>query len=262
MNHQHPAIDNWGIMPVLFKWGTISVSSYSFFVALGIVVGAVVYYFEARKERQLNEHSFLIAIGALTGAAVGAKLLEIIINIDHIESFNELANFLYSGRTIIGGLIGGTLGSMVTKRIMHIQTKKGNLFAPAIALGLAVGRLGCFFNGCCYGKPSNLPWAVNFGDGVLRHPTQLYESLFMLLMFIALRTYFKKDAVKPGHLFKVLMISYFLFRFLVEFIRVERTAFWYLSYFQVIAIFVLLYLCWTELKLLTIKLTEHGRKFR
>ena len=248
--NQHPIIENWGIRPILFHWGKFNVSSYAFFAALGILTGAIVYYFEARKTKQFNEHTFLIAVGALFGAALGAKLLELFVNIDRVESLNDLSKFLYSGRTIIGGLIGGTLGAMITKKIMHIQTKKGNLFAPAVALGLAVGRLGCFFNGCCYGTPSHLPWAVDFGDGIMRHPTQLYESLFMLFMFIFLRTYFKQKTVKPGYLFKLLMVSYFIFRFLVEFIRVERTAFWFFSYFQVIAVFVLLYLTWNDIKYL------------
>jgi phosphatidylglycerol---prolipoprotein diacylglyceryl transferase len=262
MNHQHPLIDNWGVEPVLFHLGTIPVSSYSFFVSLGIIAGALVYYFEARKQRQVNEHSFLIAVGALAGAALGAKMLEILINVDNIDSLNSLAAFLLSGRTIIGGLIGGTLGAMLTKKILHIQTKKGNLFAPAVALGVAIGRIGCFLNGCCYGQPTKLPWAINFGDGIMRHPTQLYESLFMLAMFIVLKTYYKQKPVKPGYLFKVLMIWYFIFRFLVEFIRVERIAFWHLTYFQIIATFVLLYLALDDIKLLTIKLIENGRKFR
>src|SRR4029450_6126480 len=70
----------------------------------------------------------------------------------------------------------------LTKLVLHIHVKTGDTFALPLALALAVGRFGCFFNGCCFGQPSNLPWAVDFGDGIRRHPTQLYEVLFHLTM--------------------------------------------------------------------------------
>lgn len=259
MNHSHPFIDHWGIRPVLFHLGSFPVSSYTFFVALGLFAGALVYYREASKSRQNNEKTFFIAVGALVGAAIGSKLLELLINIDHVESLNTFAGFLFSGRTIIGGLVGGTLGSIITKKLLGIQIKRGNLFAPAIAIGVSIGRIGCFLNGCCYGTPSDLPWSVDFGDGILRHPTQLYESLFMLLMFIFLKTWYKKRNPAPGHLFKVLMLAYFIFRFLLEFIRTERLAFWGLTYFQVITIFVLFYLILDDIKGLTLKLIGYGK---
>jgi len=260
MNHTHPLISSWGIKPILFHLGSFPVSSYSFFVALGILVGALVYFWEARKLGQNNEYSLFIAVGALAGAAIGAKLLELLINIDHVESLNTFIGFLFSGRTIIGGLIGGTLGSMLTKKLLGIKVRRGNLFAPAIAIGVAIGRFGCFLNGCCYGKPSRLPWAVNFGDGIFRHPTQIYESLFMLAMFIFLKTCYKREDVKPGYLFKVLMIAYFLFRFLIEYIRVERVAFWGLTYFQIITVFVLFYLFLEDIRHLINKLVAYGSK--
>lgn len=215
---------------------------YALFVSLGIVVGLLVYFYEARKIRKNDEKTLMIVIGAVIGSAVGAKLLELLLNIDRLQSGNDLLAFLSSGRTIIGGLIGGTIGVWITKKVLNIRAKRGNLFAPAIALGVCIGRLGCFFHGCCYGKPTTLPWAMDFGDSILRHPTQLYESLFMLGMFFIIKFGFKNKEVAPGFLFNVLMIAYFSFRFLIEFIRTERIAFFHLTYFQIICIFVLIYL--------------------
>lgn len=231
-----------GIKPVLFHLGSIEISTYSVFMVIAITVGALIYFYETRKAQLVNEHSFLIVIGAFIGSTLGAKLLELLININYINSGNDLLVFLVSGRTVIGGLIGGTLGVWLTKRIVGIKAKRGNLFAPAVAMGIAIGRIGCFFNGCCYGTPTNLPWAVDFGDGIPRHPTQLYESMFMVLMFIFLKTGFKKRESSPGYLFAFLMIVYFTFRFLIEFIRVEKLAFWNLTYFQIISFLVLIYL--------------------
>jgi phosphatidylglycerol:prolipoprotein diacylglycerol transferase len=248
-----------GIKPILFRVGQVEVSSYTFFAFSGILIAAFIYYHEARKANQANEFSFLIAIGAFVGSTIGAKILELLINIDHMESSNGLVVFLFSGRTVIGGLIGGTIGVWVTKKMIGLKAKRGNLFAPAIAMGLAVGRIGCFFNGCCYGKPSNMPWAVNFGDGITRHPAQVYESLFMFMMFFVLKFGFKKGKIIPGYLFKILMISYFIFRFLIEFIRVERIAFIGLTYFQIISVAVLLYLIVSEKGLILNQLIDYGK---
>jgi prolipoprotein diacylglyceryl transferase len=249
MEHVHLVNNTWGIKPVLFHIGSFELTTYTLFIVLGMVVGILVYFFEARKARQANESSFLIIVGAFIGSTVGAKLLEFLLNIDRIHSQNDLLMLLVSGRTIVGGLIGGTLGVWITKKMAGIKAKRGNLFAPAIALGVAVGRFGCFFNGCCYGKPTMLPWGVNFGDEIMRHPTQLYESVFMLLMFFVLKFGFRKQEVKPGFLFNFLMLVYFIFRFLVEFIREERVAFFHLTYFQLISIFVIVYLLFADKQL-------------
>ena len=224
-------------------------TAYTFFITLGIAVGIVVYFLEAKKTHQANENSFWIVIGAFIGSTIGAKLLEFLLNIDRVHSGNDLLVFLISGRTIVGGLIGGTLGVWITKKVAGIKAKRGNLFAPAIALGVAVGRFGCFFNGCCYGKPTTLPWGVNFGDGILRHPTQLYESAFMLLMFFVLKFGFRNREIQPGFLFNFLILAYFIYRFLSEFIREERVAFFHLTYFQLISIVVILYLLFADKQL-------------
>lgn len=250
---------HWGVMPVLFHVGKIDIPTYSFFVILGITVAGFIYFREVRKAGQVNEFSFLIAIGAFFGSTIGAKLLEVLINIDQIEQKNGLIVFLFSGRTVIGGLIGGTLGVRLTKYLIGLKGKRGNLFAPAVAMGIAIGRLGCFFNGCCYGRECGLPWAVDFGDGILRHPTQLYESAFMLFMYFVLKFGFSKRTILPGYLFKVLMIYYFVFRFFIEFIRVERQAVLGLSYFQIISVFVLMYLILSDKRLILNQLIAYGK---
>ncbi|MFH0804795.1 MAG: prolipoprotein diacylglyceryl transferase family protein, partial [Patescibacteria group bacterium] len=140
---------SWGIRPVLFNVGDWPVQSYAFFVGLGILTGVAIYLYESRRKHQLNENGLYIALGSLVGGMVGAKLLEWLVNIKFILANISNWTVLLSGRTIIGGLIGGTVGAMVTKRFLKITDKRGNLFAPAIALGVAVGRIGCFLRGCC-----------------------------------------------------------------------------------------------------------------
>jgi len=234
--HTIPNMD-WGIRPVLFNIGSFQIPSYSFFILLGLVMGIIVYYLEAKKHKQLSENTFYIFLGALIGGAIGAKLLMMMIY------WNQLTwDIILTGKSIVGGLIGGTIGVLITKKILRISDqRKGNIFAPAIAIGLAIGRVGCFLRGCCYGTQTSLPWAVNFGDGILRHPTQLYESLFMFGMFFFL-LWNKKNKPAPGSQFKLLMIAYFIFRFFVEFIRVEPIAFLGLTWFQIISVLCLGYL--------------------
>jgi phosphatidylglycerol---prolipoprotein diacylglyceryl transferase len=235
--HQHP--ENWGIKPTLFQLGSFEVNSYSFFVLLGLMVGLIVYYILAKKEKKQSENSFYILVAGLFGGIIGAKLPIWIINFPIIiQSFPDITPIL-SGRTITGGLIGGTLAVSYIKKKLNIKEKKGNLFAPAIALGVAIGRIGCFLRGCCYGIQTNLPWGVDFGEGILRHPTQIYESIFMFGLFLFLL--YKRKTAKPGHLFFLLMNAYFIFRFFEEFIR-DNPHYFGLTLFQYISIGALLFI--------------------
>jgi phosphatidylglycerol---prolipoprotein diacylglyceryl transferase len=229
--HIHP--ENWGIKPVLFEIGSLKISSYAFFVLLGLVVGLIVYYILAKKDKKLNENSFYILITGIVCGTLGAKIPIWIINFSLIVTNFPDINYLLSGRTITGGLIGGTLGVMYIKKKLKIKEKKGNLFAPGIAIGITIGRIGCFLAGCCYGIQTSLPFGVNFGDGILRHPTQIYEAIFMFFMFFFLL--YKKKSAKPGQLFFILMNSYFTFRFFEEFIR-EGNSYLGFTVFQFICI--------------------------
>ena len=202
MIDEHFYPENWGVLPYINLFG-LRVPTYSLFVLLALIVGIIIYYFEARKKKQANENSFYIVIAAIVGGTLGAKLPIWIINFRLIiASYPDLMPLL-SGRTITGGLIGGFLGVMIIKKILKIKTKRGNLFAPGIAIGVAIGRIGCFLRGCCYGKPTNLIWGVDFGDSIMRHPTQIYEAIFMIIMFIIIK---KKKNPRPGELFNFLMI--------------------------------------------------------
>jgi len=238
---EHSTPEHWGIRPVLFHVGGFGVPAYSFFVLLGLAVGVAVYFYEAKKGKKLTEQGFFIFIGSLAGGALGAKLMELAINYKLVLAA-AAPDLLLSGRTIVGGLIGGAAGAALTKRALGLTERRGNFFAPAIAAGLAIGRLGCFFQGCCYGAPTTLPSGVNFGDNIPRHPAQLYESAFMLLMFVYLEKVKNRPNLAPGRLFDELMLSYFTFRFFIEFIRVEKAAFWGLTVFQLSSLAVIIYL--------------------
>ncbi|MFA7244750.1 MAG: prolipoprotein diacylglyceryl transferase family protein [Candidatus Magasanikbacteria bacterium] len=241
--HIHP--ENWGVKPVLFHINNLEIPSYSFFVLLGLIVGLIYYYFAAKKENNLNDNSIYILVAGLLGGVIGAKLPILIINFPLILENNFNLALILSGRTITGGLLGGTLTIWYVKKKLGIKEKKGNLFAPGIALGVAIGRIGCFLEGCCYGIATNLPWGVNFGDGINRHPTQIYEIIFMTLLFFVLL--YKKKTAQPGYLFYLLMNSYFIFRFFEEFIR-DNPHYFGLTLFQYISLIALVFINLKHLK--------------
>ena len=141
-------------------------------------------------------------------------------------------------------IIGGKIGVMIIKKRLNIKKNQGNLFAAPVSMGIAIGRIGCFLRGCCYGIETTLPWGINFGDGVLRHPTQIYESIFCL----GLSIYFKRAKnPEPGQLFKEFLLYYFTFRFLVEFIRFGSKLFLGLTGFQFVSLGVILYVLWPKI---------------
>ncbi|MEN6631049.1 MAG: prolipoprotein diacylglyceryl transferase family protein [Candidatus Polarisedimenticolia bacterium] len=229
---------NWGLAPVLFHLGGIAVPSYGVFVGAGIVAGLLVFLWLSRDERNVGEGTVYIAFAALFGGALGAKLLEAAFNAPSAVGAGWGA--LLAGRTVIGGLVGGSVGIVVVKRALKIRERRGNILAPAVALGLAVGRIGCLLRGCCHGEPTSLPWGIDFGDGVPRHPTQIYESIFALAMFFALLA-LRKRVVGPGRLFTIFASSYLAFRFFEEFVRAGARVLFGLTVYQYAALGGLLY---------------------
>ena len=207
-------------------------------------VGAAVgwYLWLARRLGQASPHSWTILLSALFFGSLGAKLMSVALVAGQYPTFGFI-QFLYSGRSIIGGLLGGWLGVVLVKRVLGLRARQGNLIAPAAALGIAVGRIGCLLGSCCYGKPTSLPVGIDFGDGQFRHPTQVYEALFALGLFI----YFNLENAKhpaPGILFQRFLLAYFSFRFLVGFLRTEPDCWLGLGVFQLFSLVAVALLLW------------------
>lgn len=246
-NHYVP--DGYGII-TNFKIGNLKISTYSFFVFLALVVGALWFYFSiSRKGKTKGFNSYYIVLFALIGGLIGSKILVIF---EHftllIKNPSYIKDLLYTGKSIVGGLLGGFLGVKFIKKVKKMDDFKcGNEIAPAIALGMAIGRIGCFLTGCCYGIKTSLPIGVDFGDGVNRIPTQLIEMMFCLILFGYLLYKQKKNKdLIPGILFRELVLYYFVFRFFIEFIRDTNKNILIFSVYQIICllgmIFMVLYI--------------------
>jgi phosphatidylglycerol---prolipoprotein diacylglyceryl transferase len=184
-----------------------------------------------------------VLAGAAVGAAVGSKLLALLQHASRGAAQPDVAWLFGSGKSVVGGLLGGLVGVELTKRWVGEERSTGDLFVLPLCLGIAVGRIGCFLAGLrdgTYGTPTDLPWAVDFGDGIPRHPTQLYE--ITVLALIAAWAWRRQDAAaRRGDLFRGFMVLYLGFRFFVELIKPDPRAYAGLSAIQAACLCGLVY---------------------
>ena len=158
-----------------------------------------------------------IGLGAFCGAMIAAKLPFVLADWEGLLSGRA---WLENGKTIVFGIAGGYFGVELAKALLGVRVKTGDSFAVPVAAALAIGRLGCFAAGCCHGTVTGVSWAVDFGDGLRRHPTQLYESAFHLAASLVL-AWLMRQGILRGQLIKLYLITYLIYRFLTEFIRPE-----------------------------------------
>ncbi len=171
----------------------------------------------------VDENIWLI-VAAAAGALVGSKVLAWIeAGPDFWQHWRDPRAWA-GGKTIVGGLLGGWGGVEIAKRALHIRHSTGDAYVFPLVLGMAIGRIGCFLTGLSdntCGLPTRLPWGVDFGDG-LRHPAQLYDILFLGLLATVLLVYVRGTQLRPrpnGRLFRLFILVYLIYRFLVEFIK-------------------------------------------
>jgi phosphatidylglycerol:prolipoprotein diacylglycerol transferase len=214
--------------PDLFKIGPLTIHTYGVLVAAGFLLGLALAVRQARKEGILADKIVDLGFYLLLSALIGSRLFFILINASHyLKNPLEIFKIWEGGLVFYGGLLLAvpTVLWYVKKHALGVWST-ADLFAPSIAIGHAIGRLGCFAAGCCYGKPAEgLLWAVTFTDpeslaiiGIPLHPTQLYESLgefINFLILIILRRYKSFN----GQLFLTYIILYSVLRFIVEFFR-------------------------------------------
>lgn len=207
--------------PILFKIGPFTLYSYGFFVAAAFLVSSILILREASRSGIKRESVLDVLIALLLGGLIGGRALFVAINLKYFLS-NPLHVFMLSegGMAFHGGLAGGILGVYLACRARKISFWGTlDLVSPYAALGHAIGRIGCFMNGCCYGKPAiSGPGVVFPGDTVARIPTQIYESVLLLVLFIALKGVWRKRSF-DGQVFSAYIMLYALLRFAMEYLR-------------------------------------------
>ncbi|MEC7520670.1 MAG: prolipoprotein diacylglyceryl transferase family protein [Myxococcota bacterium] len=169
-----------------------------------------------------------LLFGAVVGGTLGAKLPYVLG--DPAGAISGAA-WLSDGRTITWGLAGGYFGVELAKWLADVKAKTGDGFAVPLAVSIGVGRLACLWGGCCYGAPTDLPWGVDLGDGVARHPNQLYEVAFHLGMAAVLLGLARRDLLRLQRV-KLYILAYMAFRFVSESWRPEPVFALGLTFYQ------------------------------
>lgn len=182
------------------------------------------YYISLRKlttDQISNKNRLSIILGAIVGAFVGSRLIGFLEN-PMIGLNTDNVIYLLNTKSIMGGLFGGLIGVETSKRMIKEKQSSGDLFTYPIIVGIIIGRIGCFLSGIkefTYGKQTSFITGMDLGDGLYRHPTSLYEIIFLVLLFIFFKKISNYTKEENGLLFKIFMITYFGFRFVIEFFK-------------------------------------------
>ncbi|MDD5544802.1 MAG: prolipoprotein diacylglyceryl transferase [Acidobacteriia bacterium] len=221
------------MFPILLKIGSLTLPTYGFLLAAGYLVGLFTAIHFAKKEgldpNSMLDLGLLVALAALLGAKLFLIFQDFRFYISNPREIFTLA-FLHSGGIFYGGFLIALAAGLWYCRRKHFKILKVmDAFAPGIILGHAIGRLGCFSAGCCWGLPTRVPWAVTFTNpfshdivgvplDIPLHPTQLYEAAANFCIFLFLRWRYPHKKF-DGEMFSMYLMCYAAWRFFVEFFR-------------------------------------------
>lgn len=215
------------MFPILLEIGPVRIYSYSVLIIVGALSGLLWTIYEAKKSNVNVDTILHLVFYLVIGGLVGARLMSVVIDWDNYQ--NDVMNIFkiwQGGLVFYGGLIGSLFaGFIMLKRQDQNILKIADLIAPGLALSQSIGRIGCFAAGCCYGKPTHVPWAVSFVHAYSAaphhqqlHPTQLYSAITLFCLFLFLAWLRKRDTILGWCFFSYLLL-HGTFRFIIEFFR-------------------------------------------
>ena len=217
--------------PELFRIHNFPVNTYGVLLALAFLLALVVAARLASRDGLPRERIYDLGLWLLLAAIVGSKALMLVVEPEYRANPSHLLSldFLRSGGVFYGGFVAAVITAFVlVHRFKLPWWKTADAFAPAVALGQAIGRQGCFAAGCCWGKPTTLPWGVDFTEAgheitgvpveTALHPTQLYESFACFLVFLLL-VWLHRRKIFSGQVILLYGVLYAAVRFTVEFFR-------------------------------------------
>ena len=255
--------------PILIEFGFFKIFTYGLLVATGFLVAILLASSRAEKEGLDSQKVLDLCFYVMVSALLGARLLYVIVEYRYfLDSPLEIFKFWKGGLVFYGGLILGVLISLwYLKRNQMPMWKTADLLAPSIALGQLIGRWGCFFAGCCYGRKTDVAWGITFTDPrslapleISLHPTQVYLSLNAVFIFIFLM-WLSKRKVFDGQILWSYGILYSIGRFLIEYFRGDDRGFpveQVLSTSQFVGVFVFSFSAFMLLTLYRKSLRSHS----
>lgn len=188
------------------------------FEMTAMVLGVALYR-RGAKTTVFHGVSFYLMLGCLIGAGIGNKLLH---QLQHPEQWPLITShwqLVFSGQSLLGGLIGGWLGVEAVKYCLNIKKSTGDAYVVPLCAAIALGRIGCFLAGLhedTYGAATDVPWGINLGDGVNRHPAPLYEALWALVALLIIPTLARRLSWPSGGQFRLFFAAYCLWRLYSE----------------------------------------------
>ena len=251
------------MFPILFRIGPFTLHTYGLLVAAGILAGMAVIQRQAARDgltgEPVRESLSRLALFLVLGGLVGARAFYAFTHRSEFESWMDIFKVWEGGLVFYGGVLGALAGFFFWNRSKPFAADWKTVLdwiAPALAFGHALGRLGCFSAGCCYGGPTDAPWGVVFSHpeslaplGIPLHPTQIYEALFVTALGICL---LQRRPKLPGAVFAEYLILYSAGRFALEFFRADDPRAWGLTPAQFTGAFVLIFsLAWRAKMALT-----------
>lgn len=219
--------------PKLITIGSFYLPTYGVLMALAFLAGLLVTIRLARQAGLAGDSVSNLAVYCAISGIAGAKLFMFLFDIgDYIRNPGQLFSMetLQAAGVFHGGFIAALVVALLYVRNKHLPAwLTMDVFAPGVALGQSIGRLGCFAAGCCWGKECDLPWGVRFRSDFAApvpldktlHPVQIYESIADLIIFGILCRYFKSSP-RPGNVIGLYLVLYSAVRFCIEFFRVHE----------------------------------------
>jgi len=220
------------VLPVIGQIGPVTLFTHDLFTIVGILAGLALYYRALRRDAILDRRIVLISLAALLGGTIGARVITSWEILDDVRAAGLPLTYVvtHGPRSIIGGLAGGYLAIVVTKRALGYRLSTGDYYAAAIPLALAIGRIGCFLSELPLGTPTSLPWGMTVSPEAAAafprcpgcvgpmHPSMLYEIAFQAGAFALIAS---RGPLLPvrGDTLKLYLLGYGVFRFFIEFVR-------------------------------------------
>lgn len=224
--------------PVLFKCQLFTIYTYGVFVALAFFVSSWLVSLEAKKRGFDDNVIYNLCVLLLVSGIISARIFYVVLSWDYFKADPlEIIKLQHGGLVWFGGLIGAVISSALFLKINRLPViQMIDLFAPYVALGQAIGRIGCFFNGCCHGKEGSVGIFFPLQERIL-FPSQLIDSAFLLFIFVILK--YLGPRLRVGMVFVSYLILASMQRFFMEFFRGdERPFYWGLSIYQWISILI------------------------
>lgn len=231
--------------PLTFEFFGHKILAHPILESLGIFIGMRYYFYLKRKnsEKLPFAISAAVLIGATAGALFGSKLIG---NLENPAVLFESFNFkrFWTNNTIVGGLAFGLIGVELAKKMVNHTKSTGDLIVFPLILAIIIGRIGCFVTGVyeeTYGLPTNSPFGMHLGDQYLRHPVALYEIGFLIVLWMFLKQISRSKKYYSGFIFEIFMLSYFTFRFFLDFIKPKVEIVANLGTIQLVSLCVIIY---------------------